>query len=142
MNHPAKSSAPKGSKGRGERIWRWLLRRHDDNRESLVRSLVAKIPATWSEGDCIPWQGQRNPVSGYPTLNVRLVPGGKNTNIYAHHIFWTLANLRPIPDEFELGHSCDNRICVNPAHLSLMVRGPNLHQRNARHKWKNNQCPF
>ena len=142
-----KSSAPKGTRGRGDRLWRWLLRRVKKDRTALVKLLATKLPEQWKEGDCILWQGCCNP-NGYPRLTAWQE---KRLYFYAHHIFWTLANRRPIPDEFELGHDPDkgcseDRRCVNPDHLTLMTRDLNLRQRNARHKWKNGQasdeCPF
>lgn len=46
---------------------------------------------------------------------------------YAHRIAWTLMN-GPIPDGLTLDHvfeRCDNKHCVNPAHMEAVTAGEN-----------------
>lgn len=38
---------------------------------------------------------------------------------YAHRVAWELANGRPVPVGLVVMHSCDNRICCRPEHLSV-----------------------
>ena len=44
----------------------------------------------------------------------------------AHRAAWMEANNADIPKGLHIMHSCDNRRCVNPAHLSLGTRHDNM----------------
>lgn len=75
-------------------------------------------------GDCWLWTGYRS--NGY----------GKHARQYAHRLMWSVANQQPIPEGMEVLHSCDNRICVNPAHLRIGTQYDNMQDMVARKRAK------
>lgn len=97
---------------------------------------------TKSEG-CWLWSGA---VQGekYGHLHVPGRPSG--VNALAHRVAWTLAR-GPIPDGFNVLHSCDTPLCVRPDHLFLgsqadniadMIRKGRQSMRHPRHGADNN----
>lgn len=77
---------------------------------------------------CWNWQGHIHP-SGYG----RFRDVGKATT--AHRVAYALAH-GSIPHGMLIMHSCDNRRCVNPAHLSLGTYADNNHDMMAKGRFR------
>jgi hypothetical protein len=77
---------------------------------------------------CLLWKGAcaGAPSSPAPVLVVE----GRNRT--ASHVAWELAGKGEVPEGFQLNHTCDNRLCVNAAHLYLGTQLQNMQDRKAR----------
>jgi hypothetical protein len=71
-----------------------------------------------SESGCRVWQGTVTKSTGYGEIKI----SGRKTT--AHRAMW-IAHHGEIPVGLVVMHSCDNRLCINPEHLSVGTRRDN-----------------
>ena len=96
------------------------------NDNALASRFWRRVDKT-AEG-CWEWPGAKF-LSGYGLIE------SKGKQLRAHRVAWELEN-GPIPDGYMVRHTCDNRACVNSAHLLLGTHQDNMQDMSSRNRQK------
>lgn len=116
-----------------------------NQKEGVIPPGIRKMPeikpewtsSFWSQVDlskglsaCCIWLGYTDR-DGYGVVGLCGIKQKFRVNRIAYYLFYEID-----PAGFQVMHSCDNRLCCNPAHLSL-----GTHQDNMRDRELKKRCP-
>lgn len=102
------------------------------NARAIPALTVAELAEFWSHveqaEDCWIWKGTRvasavSSVARHEYGVFRLRRGGSRFNLKAHRIAKALAS--EDHPEFDIDHTCQNKLCVNPDHLDWVTHEEN-----------------
>lgn len=99
------------------------------------KALFLKSKTKETDSGCWEWQGPLHTV-GYGSVSRPKIGGGG----YAHRAM-VEAVIGPIPEKMQVMHSCDNRKCINPEHLSWGTHLDNIRDMQAKNRHRGGSLP-
>lgn len=107
------------------------LRRNGIRATPANKRLAARLV---HKNGCLEWTGATNG-NGYGIMRMGSTRDLTRRIEYVHRVAWTLER-GPIPDELQICHSCDNRLCCDVAHMFLGTHIDNAADRDRKGRWR------